>query len=168
MKLLRVKYDSRIFGGKSIAVIGGGTALELRKYGINADIMPKRYYSDELAKLLVSENADNILMLRAKNGSKDMERIFGENNIDYKTLYVYESEKEEKQELPEKYDTVIFASPSEAEFFKTGMGDKIHDIKAVCIGEKTLAAARKRGFDCLVAAEQSDRGIYECIMNGGK
>ncbi|MBO5560503.1 MAG: uroporphyrinogen-III C-methyltransferase, partial [Firmicutes bacterium] len=58
-KLFSAGYDSHIFGGKIIAVTGGGTAEELKKYGIKADLMPENFYTEDLAYLLISENADN-------------------------------------------------------------------------------------------------------------
>lgn len=158
-KLFSAGYDSRIFGGKIIAVTGSGTAEELKKYGIAADLMPQSFYTEDLAKLLVSEKADNILLFRAQNGLKDMDDILRQNGMASETVYIYKTEKADKQDLPENFDTVIFASPSEAEFFET----RRKDIKAVCIGRRTLEAARKRGFDCTAAAYQTDDGLFKAV-----
>ena len=159
--LFSAEYDVRVFGNAKIAVIGAGTAQTLKNHGLKYDLMPNSFYSDELAKLLVSEKADDILILRAENGSKDINDILTENKIKFTDMYIYKTEAEEEQSLPQKYDTVIFASPSEAEYFKPMR----NGFKAVCIGKRTFEAAKKRGFDCYAAKEQSDNGIFECLIN---
>ena len=158
--LLSGGYDARIFGGKKIAVIGSGTAEELKKYGLRPDLMPQEFYTEELAGLLVKEKADNILLFRAENGSKGLDEILSENKTKFKTVYVYKTICEEEQILPPQFDTAVFASPSEAEFFKTDR----KDFKAVCIGKRTLEAALKRGFDCTEAAEQTEKGLFDAII----
>ncbi len=157
-KLFSAGYDARVFGGKKIAAVGSGTAEELQKYGIKADLMPQKFYTAELAKLIATKKADNILLLRAQNGSREMDDILTENNIKHKTLYLYKTEAAE-QVLPADFDTAVFASPSEAEYFaKT---DKT--FTAVCIGAKTYEAAQKRGFKAVSADFQTDSGLFESI-----
>lgn len=158
-KLFENGFDARIFGGKKIAVIGKGTAKTLRNYGLNYDIMPKKSYSDELANLLVAQNADNILLLRAENGLRYLDGILNKNNIKFKTINIYKTVQAEQENIPE-FDTAVFASPSEAEFFEA----KNDSFKAVCIGKYTLAAAQKRGFDAVVAEECSDKGLFDKIL----
>lgn len=158
-KLFSAEYDSRVFGGKIIAVTGSGTAEELKKYGIRADLMPQNYYTEDLADLLICKNADSILLLRAENGLKDMDVMLSQNNISFETLYIYKTEKAEEQNLPADFDTVVFASTSEVEFFAADR----KEFRAVCIGKRTLEAAQKRGFDCILAEHQTEDGLFKAV-----
>lgn len=156
-------YDARIFGGKQIAVTGSGTAAELTKYGLHADLIPDEFYTDQLATLLVSRNADRILLLRAENGLKEMDDILSQHHISFQTLYIYKTEKAQEQNLPDHFDTVVFASPSEAAYFETDR----RDFKAVCIGRRTLEVAQKRGLDCVLAKTQTDDGLFQAVCDCG-
>ncbi len=81
-----------------------------------------------------------------------LDKILLQNGRTFETLYICKTKKADRQILPENFDTVVFASPSEVEFFDTDRTD----FKAVCIGKHTFEAAKKRGFDCVLSKTQTD------------
>lgn len=161
-KLFESGFDARIFGNSSIAAIGKRTGEELLKYGIKADIIPEKHYTSDLAKALVNVQAENVLILRTENGSEELTDILKNNNVKYEDIGVYKTLPyiNEKTELPETVDYVVFASASEVRNF---VGNKLNYI-GVCIGEKTAEEAKKYGISCIVAKKQSNEGIAECII----
>jgi uroporphyrinogen-III synthase len=72
-----------------------------------------------------------------------------------------------KQIENEKYDMLIFTSPSGIEnFLKIFFGLSVQNIRLACIGETTANAARKKGmFPLVVAQNSSSAGIVESILN---
>lgn len=166
-KLFEVGFDSRVFSNSKIAVIGNRTGQELLKYGIRADIMPKKYYTAELANTLVDVKAENVLILRSENGSEELTEILKKNNVKYKDIGVYKTlpyYKNDKTELPSTVDYVVFASASEVRNF---VGNNLN-YTGVCIGEKTAEEAKKYGISCITAKKQTNEGIIECIIKNVK
>lgn len=61
--------DARILGGCQVAVIGDGTARELARYGIRADVVPETFRAEGLAAALVPHaSGRKFLWARASRG----------------------------------------------------------------------------------------------------
>ncbi len=89
--LLEQGYDFRSVGHVKFAVVGKGTAEELRNHGFFADYIPEKYQVKDLAeglRSLISEN-DRILIPRSSGGSKELNDIFDEAGIFYDDVILY-------------------------------------------------------------------------------
>lgn len=137
--------DRRSLGHLKYAVIGEGTKKALWNYGIKADYIPKTYTVRELALGLAEEieTGERICVLRAKDGSKDLEEVFEKAGIDYEDLAIYETEVDEKilellwEEVP-ILDYITFASASGVRGFfdREKMQNELLGT-LVCIGNQT-------------------------------
>lgn len=152
------KKDSRIFYNKKVVAIGKKTANELMKYGLIADIVPEKHSGLELAKEIVKNGINNVLILRAEKGAEELTNYLKDNNVSYVDKAVYKTVIN-KTQLNENVDYVVFASPSEVE----GLRENDNNYMAVCIGNKTANEAEKSGLKYIVAKDTSDSGIINAI-----
>ncbi|MCI8326454.1 MAG: uroporphyrinogen-III C-methyltransferase [Lachnospiraceae bacterium] len=109
--------DRRMLGHLKYAVIGEGTKKALWEYGIRADYIPKDYTVKELAVGLMKElkAGEHICVLRAKNGSKELEKVWDKAGIPYEDLSIYQAKVEENivellWESVSVLDYLVFAS----------------------------------------------------------
>ncbi|MCI8410456.1 MAG: uroporphyrinogen-III C-methyltransferase [Lachnospiraceae bacterium] len=153
--LLKHRIDMRKLAGIKFAVIGKGTFDALAKYGIYADIMPDKYTAEELSKCLADCKGKK-LILRAKNGSKDLYKYIN----DYEDIPVYEI-------IPQNLcntnaDYVVFGSSSAVRAYC----DKFPIVgKVFAIGEITANTLREYGYQPIVAKEYTVEGICNCIRS---
>ena len=101
-KMKRERRDVRSLYDKKIAVIGPGTAAALEENGLYADYMPDFYDAEHLAwgltERILQEDAagegecpaakteeaqEQVLFLRARQGSESLPLVFQENGISY-------------------------------------------------------------------------------------
>lgn len=146
-ELCRLKY----------AVIGRGTADVLWKYGIHADFMPLHYTVEELARGLAGKltKGDKVLVLRAKEGSADLHKIWQEQQVEYEDLGIYETVvdtdmADQLWQQADILDTITFASASgvKAFFAAKKQCESLQDAKGfqgtmICIGNRTEEALRE-------------------------
>lgn len=178
---LRYLYSSQI----RIAVIGSGTAKELIKYGIFADIIPEEYSAAALGRKLVEvltrqewNKKFPIYIIRAKEGSEDLLKPLQRAGIFYEDIPIYQTIFVKNEILTEKVkeildrkelDFVIFTSASTVRGFIKAIELDRKEIKvlgefyAVCIGEKTAEEARKQGMKVLVSTKAELESIVERI-----
>ena len=102
--LLDSGRDFRALGSMKFAVIGPGTAAELKKYGFRADYMPSVYRTGELAELLVKVAGEaaactgtaaaatfpRILIARAKGGSPELTKVLAKAAIPFDDVALYD------------------------------------------------------------------------------
>lgn len=115
--------DIRNTLNKKFATVGSSTAESLSKYGIYADIIPKKFTSMELAKTIVEHCTinDNYLILRAVNGSNILTDILKENGIKHDDIKIYDisCNNEKLSQDVSTLDYIIFGSSMGVkEFFK--------------------------------------------------
>lgn len=197
-KMKQERKDLRILGGKRIAVIGPGTAEELERRGIYADYMPEIYDAAHLAEGLtrqilaerqavsaaeqmqddagvsalqcVGGEAVMTMLLRAKQGSEQLPRIFTEKGIPFTEYPLYElGIREEKRAavIAKKPDYIVFGSAMGVRAYFEGMeqaGFTNAKSRYVCIGElcaEELKKHTKREF--LIAEEAGVEAVAECL-----
>ena len=92
--LTKEEGDLRLLGSLRFAVIGEATKEALRKHGFKADLMPETYCSADLAETLVKqlEASDRVLILRSRDGSKDLNRALEKAGIFYEDVALYHVE----------------------------------------------------------------------------
>lgn len=154
--LSKHKIDMRKLAGIKFAVIGKGTYDALTKYGIYADIMPEKYTAEELSKCLAGCKGKK-LILRAKNGSKDLCRYIA----DYEDIPIYEIVPQNLCDT--KADYVVFGSSSAVRAYCSKY--KIAG-QTLAIGEITGNTLREYGYEPMVAKEYTVEGISTLIHSG--
>ncbi|MDY3972178.1 MAG: uroporphyrinogen-III C-methyltransferase [Clostridia bacterium] len=169
----RSETDIRTLRDTKFAVVGKKTALALKEKGIFADIIPRIHSGSKLAKLLCGADCENILLIRAENGSDIIPDILSENNISFTDLKLYRTETDfSKQELlnlcvPET-DYIILSSGSAAKAFSQ-MSECKTNAKFISIGNETTKAAQSCGIEIYKTAENATaEGIIECIRRDTK
>lgn len=171
-ELKRRKTDFRTLFGLKFAVIGEGTADMLLSYGFTADFMPDVFSADELGKLLSKKlTADeNILILRAQDGSPELTARLEAGKIGYTDCPIYKTEINKGVlsliKGQEAY-TVFASAKAVTAFFENG--GTLGQSKAVCIGEKTADRFKTHSsLPCLTAKTYTARGIIDVIENDRK
>lgn len=193
-KMRRERRDLRTLSGHKIAVIGPGTAEAFEKAGIYADYVPPVYNSLHLAKGLAHLISDRqaransmdgegkgteegakgrlcpVLLLRAKQGSDVMPRIFRERDIPYKEYALYElGVQGEKRDavIAKEPDYIVFGSAMGAKAYFEGLEKKgIRNTKSrhVCIGEYCAKEVHKYAAKPPLTAEKADvDAIADCL-----
>lgn len=168
-RLSKFKIDIRKLHNIKFAVIGSGTADILEKHGVFADLIPESYTSKALGNQLVksvSKN-ENVLILRAEQGSPELTKILDESNITYDDIKTYDVQCNTKVLENNVIDTdfITFASSSGVNaFFENGykLSSK---TRVISIGEITANALRKRGInDFRISKTSNTKGIIDSIL----
>lgn len=168
----QIPENAKILPSK-IAVYGERTSCELQKNGFTADVVNRGNTAKELVKDLLSslKTNENVLLVLG-NLAPDTLKNGLEGHCHTERLNVYETMQEtmdleiERQILSDKYDLILFTSPSGVESFVNQI-DKTFDIKAMqaaSIGPVTTAALNKIGVIPKVEANPSGaEGLIEEI-----
>ena len=171
--LSMLNIDYRVLYNLKIAVIGKGTMLELKKFGINADIMPEYYNSDSLSKCLISSCKDqlnaNVLIPRAKKGNNVLSDELKKSAVNYTELPLYNTVHTSSSiHNLEYFDNIIFASSEGVRsFYETNDSNVMDKIKnIICIGEYTANTLKSFGINnYLIPDESSVQGICNLMVN---
>lgn len=170
--------DIRRLAGLKIAVIGNGTAEVLKQAGIFPDYLPERFYAADLGRGLAEtvERGEKLLILRAREGSKELIKPLAEAGIQFDDVPLYETVYPKqhpqaarmRERLAEKkFDFVTFTSGSTVEgFMRLLQPDReaLTGFTAVCIGERTREAAEKYGMHCIMSRLPSMDSMVECMV----
>ena len=146
--------DIREIGGAKIAAIGSATMEALRSHGLKVDYVPKVYDGRHLAEGLC-ELGGKILMLRAENGTPDIEEVFIKYGIANRQVCIYGTRYVKLTRVPQYADIIIFTSSSTVRGFAASTGT-LREAEAVCIGRQTADEAVRAGFTRIKIAEQAD------------
>lgn len=180
-QLTRLRFDLRtLFRRKAevkFAVIGSATAKELRRHGLEADLIPERFDAENLGKQLAdcASLDSEILILRAENGSETLLPPLFTCRLHVCDLAVYRTESLQRENLRlrirEEFDAgdvdaAIFTSRSTVRGFAQLMGEDFpyQQTTAVCIGAQTAEEAEKYGMTVKIAAQASMDAIEELIL----
>ena len=174
-EISRRKTDIRNLAHLKIACIGKGTAAELEKAHLYADLIPETFTTQDLAGKLLREVGPNekILILRAAEGNPVLTNKLKNEKILYKDCKIYRTQycepetagtlyfDNEVSELP--FDAVVFASAGGVRLFLEK--HKLHEkVRAFCIGALTAAEfERLTGREAVIAGECSVEGIRRSL-----
>ena len=165
-ELIMKNFDIRNLLGLKIAVVGKSTAKALLNYGIIADLIPDVFSARELGFKLLSavEENEEILIVKAENGSGDLEELLTENAVMFDEAVIYRTKIKERSDVLEYFTEyledgekyITFASASAVKGFVEQFSsvDK-KNLKAVCIGDKTAKEAINQGFDKIVVPKEA-------------
>ncbi|MFV0400042.1 MAG: uroporphyrinogen-III C-methyltransferase [Oscillospiraceae bacterium] len=168
------RFDIRALGGAKLAAIGSKTAAVLERRGIYPDLVPEKYSASALAEELSAKmrQGDSLLLFRAKEGTPALPESLGkagfavEDIAAYETFYEHPDGKKVAELLAEgKLDYLTFTSAMTVEGFVGAVGEAdFSGPTAVCIGEETAEAARKRGFRVAVSERATIDSMVDCIL----
>lgn len=178
-KLREIRMDIRSIGNAKLAAIGKGTAGELEKRGLFADLMPEKYDGRALGQALAEavQDGERILIPRARIGNQELIReIQAKRAVEITDLPIYETYYESRhsenlvKELSEEENMIaVFTSASTVRGF-AGIteGMDYRKVHAACIGEQTRAAADEYGMQTCTAAEATIESLVDAVMTLGE
>jgi uroporphyrinogen III methyltransferase/synthase len=132
----------------------------LAQRGIFVDYIPESFCVTSLATGLAAIVApgEKILVLRAREGSVDLNRILDQEDIRYEDVAVYETVYQPDNSIFSKevilsydFDYAAFTSASTVKGFVNALPQlDFTKITALCIGEETAKAAGSHGMACIL------------------
>ena len=167
--------DIREIGNAKIAAIGQATKDALKSHGLKVDFMPQIYDGKNLAEGLVkiygeklrpksfdginhaeefTKTGGKILMLRAENGTPEINKTFRNYGINVNEICIYRTDYVKLVHVPKFANKIIFTSSSTVRGFCASV-DNMREVECVCIGVQTAEEARKFGFHNIRIAEQA-------------
>ena len=168
--------DARALAGATIAAIGPGTAAELRRGGIVADVVPERSLAEALAEALepVPVEGRRALVARAAEARDVLPRALAERGATVDVLSLYDTVAEpldaDQLEVVSSADYVTFTSSSTVRHFmqavstngSSGLGPH---TRVASIGPVTSATATEHGLRVAVEAERHDiDGLVDALI----
>lgn len=148
--------DIREVGKAKFAAIGKSTADALESCGLIVSYMPDVYDGASLAEGLsgLVKKGEKLLMLRAKEGSRELTERLERSGVDFTETAVYETKYENGGFVPTDIDAALFTSASTVRGFVASCPD-LKPKYACCIGRQTAEEARRLGFANIRAAEKA-------------
>ena len=147
--------DIREIGNAKIAAIGQATKDALKSHGLNVDFTPEVYDGKNLAEGLAKfGDGIKILMLRAENGTPEINKTFRNYGINVNEICIYRTDYVKLVHVPKFANKIIFTSSSTVRGFCASVDD-MREVECVCIGVQTAEEARKFGFHNIRIAEQA-------------
>ncbi|MEA2247887.1 MAG: uroporphyrinogen methyltransferase / synthase, partial [Solirubrobacteraceae bacterium] len=157
--LHRTGRDARALAGTTVAAIGPGTAAELSRGGIRADVVPPRSIAESLVEALedVPVEGKRVLVARAAEARDLLPDALRARGAEVEVLPLYDTVAEPLAEPVTAADYVTFTSSSTVRFFlESNKGGVPDGARVVSIGPVTSATARELGLQVDVEATQHD------------
>ena len=165
--LARSGLDARALAGVSVAAIGPGTAGELLRGGVRADVVPPRSIAESLAEALeaVPVSGRRVLIARASEARDVLPDALSSRGAEVEVLPLYDTVAEPVTESLEGADYVTFTSSSTVRFFLESASVP-EGARVVSIGPVTSATARELGLHVDVEATQHDvDGVIAAVLD---
>ncbi|MEA2468499.1 MAG: uroporphyrinogen methyltransferase / synthase, partial [Thermoleophilaceae bacterium] len=162
----RTGRDARALAGVTVAAIGPGTAAELRRGGIRADVVPPRSIAESLVEALadVPVEGRRVLVARAAEARDVLPAALEERGAHVDVVPLYDTVAEPVTEPIGEADYVTFTSSSTVRFFMESARVP-EGARVVSIGPVTSATARELGLTVHVEAEQHDiEGLVAAVL----
>jgi uroporphyrinogen III methyltransferase / synthase len=162
--------DARALAGVTVAAIGPGTAAELERHGIRADVVPERFVAEGLLEALSDVHGKSVLVARAAEARDVLPDGLRERGASVHVVPLYDTvaepfSAEERRALEEDATYVTFTSSSTVRFFFDGGGMLADRVRVVSIGPVTSETLREHGIEPHVEAAQHDiDGLVTAIV----
>ena len=165
--------DARSLAGVEVAAIGPGTAAELARRGIRADIVAQVSTAEGLLDALadVDVAGARVLVARAAEARDALPDGLRERGADVVVVPLYDTvaEKlgEEQLAAVERADFITFTSSSTVRFFLDALGGQslAGRTRVISIGPITSGTARELGLDVHAEAKRHDiDGLVETLL----
>ena len=168
-QLFRRIRDARALAGTTVAAIGPGTAAELRRHGVVADVVPERSISEAVLEELGARGPwRHALVPRALEARDVLPDGLRAQGTDVDVLPLYRTLAEplgtDARAAALGADYVLFTSASSARFFHDAAGT-LEGPRVVSIGPVTSDAIRALGRDVDVEAEDhTPDGVVAALL----
>ena len=172
-RLWSLGKDQRALANAKIAAIGPGTAAELEKHSLRADLLPDEFRAEALAAALKSSACgQKFLLLRASRGREVLAEELIASGGDVEQVVVYES-RDVVEPLPEiaallasgKLDWITVTSSAIARSLHNLFGNELQKSKLASISPLTSATLREIGLEPAVeATSYTMPGLVDAIL----
>jgi uroporphyrinogen III methyltransferase/synthase len=167
----QVGQDARALAGATVAAIGPGTAAELERHGIRADVVPERFVAEALVEELagVPVEGRRALIARAAEARSLLPDALRERGAEVDDVALYDTRAESlddgSRERLARATHVTFTSSSTVRFFLDAGGELPAGARLVSIGPVTSATARELGLHVDVEASRHDiDGLVDALV----
>jgi uroporphyrinogen III methyltransferase/synthase len=154
--------DARALAGATVAAIGPGTAAELARQGIHADVVPDRFVAEALVEALEPVEVQHrpVLVARAAEARSVLPDALRARGAEVDDVALYETVAEplgdEARAALARATYVTFTSSSTVRFL-VGSGASLPEgARVVSIGPVTSATAEEHGLGVDVEADRHD------------
>jgi len=162
--------DARTLAGATVAAIGPGTAAELARRGIRADVVPERFVAEALVEALepVDVEGRRVLVARAAEARSVLPYALRARGAEVDDVALYETVAEPLTDADraalERATYVTFTSSSTVRFLLESGARPPAGARIVSIGPVTSATAEEHGLGVDVEAERHDiEGLVEAL-----
>jgi uroporphyrinogen III methyltransferase / synthase len=169
--LSEVGKDARALANATVAAIGPGTAAELARRGITADVVPERSVAEALVEALndVPVAGRRVLVARAAEARDLLPDSLRERGAEVDVVALYDTRAEPlsdgQLDAAKGADYVTFTSSSTVRFFHEAGGRVADGTRVVSIGPVTSETARELGMRVDVEAERHDiDGLVQALL----
>jgi uroporphyrinogen III methyltransferase/synthase len=171
-RLLELGGDARRLAHIKLAAIGSGTAEQLTRYHVKADLVPEQFNAEALATALGSNAAGQwFLLARASRGRKVLSDGLAQAGARVDQVVVYDSVDVETPDPDTadslaggEFDWVTVTSPAIARSLVRLYGDALRQARLASISPLTSAALRELGYEpAAEASEHTMAGLAESI-----
>jgi len=175
-RLIHVGGDLRRLGGVKLAAIGPGTAEELERYRLRADLVPPEYRAESLATALSGDAAGRrFLLARASRGRQVLAEQLREAGAEVREVVVYTNSDVERPEpdvteqlAAGEIDWVMVTSSTIARSLVRLFGEALCRSKLASISPITSGVLRELGFKPAVeAVDYTIEGVVAAIASHG-
>lgn len=166
--------DVRRLGRIRIAAIGPGTAAELSRYRLRADLVPEAFRAEALAEALVNQaEGQNFLLIRASRGREILAEQLAAAGKNVEQVVAYQSNDVAKP-APEvieamaagKIDWVTVTSSAIAQSLVSLFGETLRRTRLASISPVTSTTLAALGFPPAVEATRyTMEGLVEAIVS---
>ena len=173
-RLLAGGRDLRQLGSIKVAAIGPGTAEELLRYHLKADLVPDEFRAESLAGSLVGNaRGQRFLLARASRGREVLaeELTAAGGNVEQVVVYQSSDVTAVDPQLAElmqagKIDWVTVTSSAIAKSLRALFGESLKNTKLASISPVTSDTLRELGFEPAVEAkEYTMAGVVEAVLS---
>ncbi|GAB4131084.1 uroporphyrinogen-III C-methyltransferase [Thermopirellula anaerolimosa] len=171
-RMRQLGRDARAFGQARIAAIGPGTAEELQRFLIRADLIPPEFRAESLAgALLTQESGRRYLLVRASRGRPTLAESLKQagRDVTQVTAYVNRDVETPQPDIVERIREgavhwMTVTSSSIAASLAKLFGEDLHLVKLASISPITSETLRSLGFEPAVEASvYTMSGIVDAI-----
>ena len=169
--------DSRAFGGKKIAVLGTETCTVLAGYGIRADLMPKSFIMEELARCFrrLPMAGKRVLLPHSRQGRPLLRQALRQQGARVKEIFLYRVQRPATATVTglarllknERFDGITFTSSSSVREFMELLSRQrglVSQQKMISIGPVTSQTIFSHGFQpALTAPVFTASGLVEAM-----
>jgi uroporphyrinogen III methyltransferase / synthase len=169
--LAELGKDARALANATVAAIGPGTAAELARRGIRADVVPERSVAEALVQALedVPVQGRRALVARAAEARDLLPESLRERGAEVDVVALYDTVAEPlsdgQLERAAGADYATFTSSSTVRFFNEAGGRVGERTRVVSIGPVTSETARELGMTVHVEADRHDiDGLVDALV----